>query len=82
MVVLARARLRPAGSFLDPGPVLRGKEWVEGINRPMTEAEEGRMRRSLERGAPFGSEPWSVRVAGALGLESSLRPHGRPKKVR
>ena len=69
-------------SFLDPGPVPRGTEWVEGVNLPMTEVEEGRMRRSLERGAPFGSESWAVQTAGALGLESSLRPRGRPRKVR
>jgi len=69
-------------SFLDPGPMPRGTEWVEGVNRPMTEAEEGRMRRSLDRGAPFGSEPWAVQSAGELGLESSLRPRGRPRKVR
>jgi putative transposase len=39
---------------LDPGPVPRGADWAEQVNRPQTEAELAALRRSVERGAPFG----------------------------
>ena len=32
------------------------------------------------RGQPFGSETWQAEVAARLGLESLLRPRGRPRK--
>jgi len=35
---------------------------------------------SVERGRPFGVEPWMLETATKLGLEASLRPRGRPKK--
>ncbi|HSW46763.1 MAG TPA: hypothetical protein VLM89_14470, partial [Phycisphaerae bacterium] len=33
-------------------------------------------------GRPYGGEPWVSRTAAKLGLESTLRPVGRPKKPR
>jgi hypothetical protein len=30
---------------------------------------------------PFGSSPWTLETARALGLEASLRPRGRPRTV-
>ena len=38
------------------------------------------LRRSVERGTPFGSEHWVVKTATELGLQSTLRPRGRPRK--
>jgi hypothetical protein len=34
----------------------------------------------MQRGAPFGSEPWRRRAAKRLELESSLRDPWRPRK--
>jgi putative transposase len=34
---------------------------------------------SMRRDAPFGSKPWVLRTAAALGLESSLRNRGSPR---
>jgi hypothetical protein len=34
---------------------------------------------SMRRDAPSGSEPWVLRTAAALGLESSLRNRGNPR---
>jgi putative transposase len=45
-----------------------------------TEAELKALRHSLARGTPFGDTHWQARTASTLGLESSLRPTGRPKK--
>ena len=69
-----------AGTLLDPGPVPRPAEWVAWANAAMTEADVHRIRHSVNRGTPFGSAAWAVRIAQHLGLEASLRPRGRPRK--
>ena len=66
--------------FLHPGPVPRPANWLELVNAPATEQELERIRRSLERGCPYGGELWVRDTARTLGLESTLRPRGRPAK--
>jgi putative transposase len=61
-------------------PVPRQAHWVDYVNAPQTEAELAALRRSVQRGSPFGDESWSDRAVRRLGLESTLRPQGRPKK--
>jgi hypothetical protein len=39
------------------------------------------MRHCVARGRPYGSDAWASRTAEVLGLESSLRPRGRPRNV-
>jgi len=39
------------------------------------------LRRSVLRGNPFGEEWWQERTARRLGLESTLRARGRPRKL-
>lgn len=68
-------------SYLDAGPVARPRKWIEYVNTPLTAAELARVRRSVDRGTPFGSVDWAERTAKRLGLESSLRPRGRPRKA-
>jgi len=46
----------------------------------MTQAEENALRVCIQRGAPFGTSRWQRTTAARLGLESSLRPRGRPRK--
>lgn len=75
------ARPRPGLPELDPGPVARQVGWLRYLNEPQTEAEVKRMSESIQRGRPYGEASWVKRVAGRLGLESSLRPRGRPRKV-
>jgi len=67
---------------LSAWPVDCPRQWRRLVNEPLTEAEEEAVRRSIRRGAPFGSERWVARTARRLGLESSLRPRGRPRKQR
>jgi len=55
--------------------------WLALVNAAQTDAELATLRRSVARGTPFGEERWTRRVAERLGLESSLRPRGRPKKA-
>jgi putative transposase len=65
--------------LLSDWPVPRPRNWVAMVNAAQTEAELVALRHSIARGAPFGNERWMQRVAHRLGLESSLRPRGRPR---
>jgi putative transposase len=66
-------------SLLSGWPVARPSRWLEHVNRPQTEAEEAAIRRSLQRGSPYGDAHWTERTAQRLGLQSTLRPRGRPR---
>lgn len=75
---------RAAGSrpnWLRALPVSRSKDWVESVNEPVAEREYTRYLRCLAKGAPFGTPVWTAEVAARLGLESTLRSSGRPKKL-
>ena len=65
--------------FLSRGPVELPRNWRQLVNKPLTEGELAAVRNSVNRGAPFGSPDWQQATAKQLGLESSLRPRGRPK---
>jgi putative transposase len=74
---------RPSGQrpqLLSDWPVACPRNWVAAVNGVQSAAELAALRRSVARGAPFGAERWTRRVAKRLGLESSLRPRGRPKR--
>lgn len=62
-------------------PLPEPADWIKWVNQPETDAELAAVRGAVERGRPFGSEPWSQRVAKRLGLDYTLRPRGRPKKT-
>ncbi|MCE9530725.1 MAG: transposase [Planctomycetes bacterium] len=67
-------------SYLVRGPVRRRADWLDWVNQPITPAELEALRRSVDRGTPFGGEAWVKKTAAQLGLETTLRPRGRPKK--
>ena len=67
--------------FLAPGPVELPRNWRQLVNKPLAEAELTALRNSVNRGAPFGSHEWIGKTAKKLGLESSIRPRGRPRKM-
>ncbi len=66
-------------ALLAPWPLPRKPSWVEHVNEPLTEAELAAIRRSAHRGNPYGAPHWTERVVRAFGLETTLRPRGRPK---
>ena len=70
---------RPA--MLAEWPVACPRNWLALVNAAQTEAELAALGRSVARGAPFGEARWSERVAERLGLESTLRARGRPRKL-
>jgi putative transposase len=66
-------------ALLAAWPLSRKPSWAQHVNAPQTEAEVAALRRSIDRGQPFGGDAWSDRTAKKLGLESTFRPRGRPK---
>jgi putative transposase len=73
----AQADVAPA---LTPWPIPRPKNWLERVNTPLSPSEEEAVRRAVLRGQPFGSPSWQTEAARRLGLDSTLRPRGRPRK--
>ena len=65
---------------LSDWPVNRPRGWARRVNESLGEAEVEVVRRCVKRGTPFGSDRWVKRTAVRLGLESTLRPRGRPRK--
>jgi len=65
---------------LSPWPLPRARDWTDLVNRAQTEAELEAIRRSVTRGQPYGSEAWTSKTAGRLGLESTMRRRGRPRQ--
>jgi putative transposase len=68
--------------LLSPWPAPMPADWVGHVNGPQTEAELEALRRSVQRGCPFGSQAWQTGMAGRLGLSHTLRPIGRPRKTK
>jgi len=67
-------------SLLAPWPLRRSPGWVEHVNEPQTEAELKAVRHSIARGTPYGEATWRDKMIKRLGLETTVRPRGRPKK--
>jgi len=66
---------------LSPWPVELPGDWLELVNQSLTAAELEAVRLSVNRGRPFGGERWQRGAARRLGLESTFRPRGRPRKA-
>ncbi|HVP10695.1 MAG TPA: transposase [Phycisphaerae bacterium] len=62
-------------------PVDRPRGWAGDVNGGLDEEDLEAVRRSVIRGAPFGSPAWQGRIAARLELPSTLRPRGRPRKA-
>jgi putative transposase len=77
---LARRDGVAEGPTLSAGPLPLPMNWLGHVNQPETEAELLALRRSIQRGQPFGAESWTRLTAVKMNLESTLTPRGRPKK--
>lgn len=67
-------------ALLAEPPISLGRRWSEYVNEPQNEAELEAIRRSVQRGQPFGGPEWSARIARQMGLQHTFRPRGRPRK--
>jgi putative transposase len=66
--------------LIDEVPIELPKDWGEYVDEPMARKELDKLRQSLNRQSPYGSLSWQVQMGKELGLESTLRPRGRPAK--
>jgi REP-associated tyrosine transposase len=66
-------------AFLSKWPVEQPRQWLAWVNTQESGAQLKALRESVNRGRPFGHATWVTRIAKRLGLESTLRPRGRPK---
>jgi putative transposase len=55
-------------------------QWPSLVNKPQTQAELDAIRNCIRRGSPFGDERWIKSSVVRLGLETTRRPRGRPRK--
>jgi len=60
-------------------PVGPPRNWLASVNRAESKEELEALQRSVHRDAPYGDDRWARRTATRFGLESSLRPRGRPR---
>ena len=56
------------------------RNWRSWVNKVEAEEELNSLRRSVQRGVPFGDDQWTRSSAVRLGLETTPRTSGRPKK--
>jgi putative transposase len=63
-------------------PISFVEDWEEYVDQPMTAKEQEKMQRSRDRQAPFGTSEWQRKISREMGLESTLKPLGRPRKAQ
>ena len=66
--------------ILSEWPVPRPADWLTWVNAPQSEQELAALHDSTTRGRPFGAPDWQTATSKALGLESTFRQRGRPKR--
>ena len=66
---------------LSAWPVKRLPRWIERVNEPITKKEKTALQKCIQRGCPFGTKDSVATTAKEQGLEITLRPRGRPRKL-
>jgi len=70
--------LTSSGQWPMPAP----QNWVRFVNEPQSDLELSELRRSVNRGTPFGDAHWARSTADKLHLQSTLRDPWRPARPR
>ena len=71
--------VEPVPALLSPWPISRSPNWVARVNEALTDRELTALRRSAQRGSPFGDSAWIESTAQRLGLAPTINPRGRPQ---
>lgn len=71
--------VEPDPALLSPRPIPRSPHRVARVNEALTDGELTALRRSAQRGSPFGDPAWIKSTAQRLGRVSNLNPRGRPQ---
>ena len=61
-------------------PIEAPTGWLPWIDQPLFDHELTTLRTCVNRQQPFGTPDWQTVTATTLGLESTLRQRGRPRK--
>jgi len=69
-----------AQALLSAGPLALPADWRHYVQAVQTEGELAALRHSVARGQPYGEDAWVQATAVRLGLETTLRRRGRPRK--
>jgi len=68
------------GAMLHQWPVPRPQAWADWVNADEHHEQVEALRRSVVKGQPFGSEPWTKQMVTRWNLGMTLRERGRPPK--
>lgn len=77
---LSRDQAATVASLRSEWPVPRPRNWLEVVDQPRSQSETEALRQCTLKNTPFGSDTWVRSTAEQLGLNSSLREQGRPKR--
>jgi putative transposase len=67
---------------LSDGPVELPKHWMKIVDKEeILENDLSLIETCMKRGRPMGQSEWTNTMAAKLGLQSTLRPRGKPKGV-
>jgi putative transposase len=66
--------------FVKDLPIEYPTPWTSYVNRPFSEGELAGLHQSVARQSPYGNPDWQMEIGKQLGLESTMRPRGRPRK--
>ena len=78
-----RARTQGADDrtdILSALPRSLSRSWQQSTEQPLSRGQIAAMRECVHRGRPYGDETWTAEIAEELGLQSTLRPIGRPRR--
>ena len=66
--------------LLDAWPIPYPVDWLQIVNAPAEPTDLQTVRRAISRGIPLGEPDWVEKTAETVGLNTRLRPPGRPSK--
>lgn len=75
-------RSEPLPRVLSPWPIPRLRNWNARVATPLTTEELNDIRTCVQRGRPYGEDEWVEETAEKQGLWYTLRPIGRPRKIK
>ena len=70
---------RQERALLSTWPIPRPANWEDRVRSELSPKVLQQIRWCVRRGCPFGDARWVETTARRLGLESTLRPRGRPR---
>jgi len=72
-------KTEPDPKLLSAWPIARLPNWIACVNEMLSDQALESVRRCVQRGSPLGKARWVQTTSRRLGLESTLRPRGRPR---